>query len=352
MQSGITIGSLEAVDLFFRFAAFGQIVLLLGLTLVRPASMRQWSLLAVAVCALAYLLLTAPVDDQYYGLWRPVLLTLTDAFAYAIWFVAMAYFNDSFSPRRWPLAVKLLLTTLALWHLVFFGLLGGNGLYHDLNHLLAIAVLVHLVFFILRGLEDDLIAQRRKHRMLLTAVTSVFAIMLAVVEFAPESFRHRPLVGVFNAGFILLATTLGARMLWMPRQAKPAQRPTARSGSNSLPPRLTALYERLQHFLEGGGYRQTGLGIKALSAQLDCQEYQLRHLINQHLGYNNFSAFLNHYRLREAAEKLADPAHAHTPILTLALELGYASIGPFNRAFKAQFDQTPSEYRLQFHNRP
>jgi AraC-like DNA-binding protein len=33
------------------------------------------------------------------------------------------------------------------------------------------------------------------------------------------------------------------------------------------------------------------------------------------------------------------------PILTVALDAGFGSIGPFNRAFKAHTGLTPSEYR-------
>ncbi len=36
---------------------------------------------------------------------------------------------------------------------------------------------------------------------------------------------------------------------------------------------------------------------------------------------------------------------AHLPILTIALDLGYGSIGPFNRAFKAAVGVPPSAYR-------
>ncbi|MFI4995652.1 MAG: helix-turn-helix domain-containing protein [Hyphomicrobiales bacterium] len=42
---------------------------------------------------------------------------------------------------------------------------------------------------------------------------------------------------------------------------------------------------------------------------------------------------------------LADPGQASVPILTIALDAGFSSIGPFNRAFKARTGQTPSEYR-------
>jgi AraC-like DNA-binding protein len=68
-------------------------------------------------------------------------------------------------------------------------------------------------------------------------------------------------------------------------------------------------------------------------------------LVNRHLGYRNFSAFLNGYRIGEAKNRLADPELARTPVLTIALDLGYGSLGPFNRAFKATTEMTPTEYR-------
>jgi AraC-like DNA-binding protein len=33
------------------------------------------------------------------------------------------------------------------------------------------------------------------------------------------------------------------------------------------------------------------------------------------------------------------------PILTIALDAGFNSLGPFNRAFKAETGMTPSEFR-------
>jgi AraC-like DNA-binding protein len=75
------------------------------------------------------------------------------------------------------------------------------------------------------------------------------------------------------------------------------------------------------------------------------QEYLLRRAINRHLGYRNFNDFLHDYRLREAGQRLCDPAEAHLPVLTIALDCGYGSIGPFNRAFKSRFGLTPTQYR-------
>jgi AraC-like DNA-binding protein len=89
-------------------------------------------------------------------------------------------------------------------------------------------------------------------------------------------------------------------------------------------------------------WQREGLGIAQLAAELRTQEYLLRHAINQHLGYRNFNDFLHHYRLQEASARLASEDR---PILSIALECGYGSIGPFNRAFRQRFGMTPTEYR-------
>ena len=92
-------------------------------------------------------------------------------------------------------------------------------------------------------------------------------------------------------------------------------------------------------------YRQEGLTIALLARKLELPEYRLRRMINHQLGYRNFNAFLNDLRIEEACQILADPAHERLPILNLALDLGYGSPGPFNRAFRAKTGQTPTEYR-------
>ena len=81
-------------------------------------------------------------------------------------------------------------------------------------------------------------------------------------------------------------------------------------------------------------YLTHGLSIGALAKRLAMPEYRLRALINKRLGYRNFNALLHEYRLRDACEQLADPAKAHLPILTIALDVGYQSIAPFNQAFR------------------
>ncbi|PTT81709.1 AraC family transcriptional regulator, partial [Pelomonas sp. HMWF004] len=98
---------------------------------------------------------------------------------------------------------------------------------------------------------------------------------------------------------------------------------------------------------EGRGYAQEGLSLAGLAAQLGTPEYRLRRVINQGLGHRNFNAYVNGLRLLEAKRRLADPAQRQLPVLSIALDVGFGSIGPFNRAFKADTGLTPTEFRQQ-----
>ena len=82
-------------------------------------------------------------------------------------------------------------------------------------------------------------------------------------------------------------------------------------------------------------YRHDNITIGTLATKLEIPEYKLRRLINQRLGYRNFNVFLNNHRIEEAKAALADPTQAEVPVITIAMDAGFQSLGPFNRAFKA-----------------
>ena len=92
-------------------------------------------------------------------------------------------------------------------------------------------------------------------------------------------------------------------------------------------------------------YRHDNITVGTLATKLSIPEYRLRRLINQQLGYRNFNVFLNNHRIEEAKAALADPTQAEVPVITIAMDAGFQSLGPFNRAFKATTGVTPTEYR-------
>lgn len=141
-----------------------------------------------------------------------------------------------------------------------------------------------------------------------------------------------------------------------PTQAEPDPQPQTQPGVSAIPAlsepaapadpaeeRLAAALQRAM--LEERVYKDPALSVAGLAARLQAPEYRLRRLINQRLGQRHFNAYLNGYRLAEVKAALADPAQQHLPVLTLALEAGFGSIGPFNRAFKADTGLTPTDFR-------
>ena len=78
---------------------------------------------------------------------------------------------------------------------------------------------------------------------------------------------------------------------------------------------------------------------------LDAEQTSLRRLINEGLGYRNFAAFLNERRIAAAKAALVDPARSRVAVSTVAFEVGFSSLAPFNRAFREVVGQTPTDWR-------
>src|SRR5262249_21756672 len=107
------------------------------------------------------------------------------------------------------------------------------------------------------------------------------------------------------------------------------------------------LLAKLEAFMAGGGWKSEGLTIGAVAEALETPEHRLRRLINQRLGHRNFADFVNGHRIQAAKTRLSDPTEARTTVAVIAFDLGYGSLGPFNRAFRAATGSTPSEWRRQ-----
>ena len=92
-------------------------------------------------------------------------------------------------------------------------------------------------------------------------------------------------------------------------------------------------------------WKEEGLTIASLALRAHIPETQLRRLINDCLGYRNLPSYVNAHRIAAAKSRLADPIEARISISTIAYDIGFASLGPFNRAFKEEAGVSPSEWR-------
>ncbi|MEQ1542173.1 MAG: helix-turn-helix transcriptional regulator [Novosphingobium sp.] len=199
-----------------------------------------------------------------------------------------------------------------------------------------------------RGREGDLIESRRRLRFWMIVTVGLYVLAIGVAE--PAVYRGGAPHAILSliAGSIVFATLglCGAMFvarrddLFGPEPGRPDDRPDpAQAVDDPLVARL------LSHMERERPHRDEGLTIAALAARLGEQEYRLRRTINRALGHRNFAQFLNSWRLDEVRQALADPAQREVPILTIALDAGFGSLGPFNRAFREAEGMTPSEYR-------
>jgi len=128
-----------------------------------------------------------------------------------------------------------------------------------------------------------------------------------------------------------------------PGETEPEQNGPSNSHEGSADPALTA---RIKAAMASEIWREEGLTIGSLAGKLAVPEHRLRRAINQGLGHRNFSSFINRARVEAAASVLNDPTKMNTTVLEIAYDVGFSSVGPFNRAFRAEYGKSPTQFRL------
>lgn len=98
-------------------------------------------------------------------------------------------------------------------------------------------------------------------------------------------------------------------------------------------------------------FLQPSLKVADLARQLDVSEYRISDALRYHTNAPNFNQFINEYRIQYAKAILSDPDKRKWSVLVVSTECGFASVGPFTRAFKATTGCTPNQYR-QNHLQP
>ena len=202
-----------------------------------------------------------------------------------------------------------------------------------------------------RDREGDLVEARRRLRWRLVVTVGLFVLLINLIEIMVDL----RLAGSYWRSLVEFSVTLLTLLFCVAmfgiRQADllgPPLRDTPAAPAEAVLPVDEPLAARLRDYMASERpWRDETLTIAALAARLGEQEYRLRRLINRALGHRNFAQFLNAYRLNEVKTALADPVQREVPILTIALDAGFGSLGPFNRAFREAEGMTPSAYRAQ-----
>ncbi|MFZ4687839.1 MAG: helix-turn-helix domain-containing protein [Polymorphobacter sp.] len=327
------------------------LLVLLALNFGRSGGASQTARLGglLTISALCYLFLPA-LPQAFNAAWWRVPPHLAGMAAPALfWLFASSWFDDDFEvrPWHWLVVAGLMLAGATSFYIGF----GGDWPRPVLAVFWPIPSLVVTVLGIraaLRDRDNDLVEVRRRARLALALTIGALIIVIVAAELL-TSWPPPPAWRLVNSAALLVMTLVVAVLVFGWRDAalleppaKPLPATVAPEADDSrLLARLSAAMasERL--------YRQEGLTITAVAARLGVPEYRLRRAINQGLGARNFNAYLNDFRINEARAALADPDQREVPVLTIALDAGFGSLAPFNRAFRAATGCTPTEFRAK-----
>ncbi|CCE08528.1 putative transcriptional regulatory protein, AraC family [Bradyrhizobium sp. STM 3843] len=277
------------------------------------------------------------------------LIALATADIVVLWLFCRALFDDGFA-LRWPhLLIWLATFGFSLISCLVLVPASHARLVIVANNLLALGFVALTLAQTIRTWSADLVEGRRRVRAFVMIAAVAYGGVNALLQIAAAGSGPSELANVVNAGMFLIVVAAFALMLLHVRAGDvfapeaPSVAVTEAAIPNLADRKVIDALMRLM--ADERIYRQENVTIGTLATRLAIPEYRLRRLINQRLGYRNFNAFLNNHRIEEAKAALADPAQADVPVTTIALDAGFQSLGPFNRAFKAVTGLTPTEYR-------
>jgi AraC-like DNA-binding protein/VanZ family protein len=295
---------------------------------------------------------TSPVS-----IWHAPLIALSTGNIVVFWLFTRALFDDAFKMRWWHALVWAAVAGFSFINCAWIAPASGNVRFSIIAiNLLVLGFIALAVGQTIASWSADLVEGRRRLRVFIVSAAALYGGINAVLQILVSGREAADVADTANAA--LLAGIVATICYSMTRVAAvdlfpvaPVVTAAANVRAPSVaPPDSGAADQRLVDALlrlmaDERIYRHDNITIGTLATKLRIPEYRLRRLINQRLGYRNFNVFLNNHRIEEAKAALADPSQAEVPVITIAMDAGFQSLGPFNRAFKATTGVTPTEYR-------
>ena len=331
-------------DLLLRGIAIGALVAMAA-GLARGAAGASQRIAGVLFClgGAAYAVNSSDVLRDAIGPWFLLVVLFASSGVGLFWLFLLTLFEDRriTAPMLAPPVVLALIAYVAIASPPV-----ARSWLFGLHHVIQAGLILHALFVIARSWRGDLVEVRRRLRGGLMTVVALYALLITGAE-STDRAGHAPPWFELVSAFILAALSITGAFIFLQARAAlfGASNPAA-APAPALDAGDRLLLDKLNQIMGSGeAWRREGLTIGALAEELSVPEHRLRRLINDQLGARNFAAFVNGRRVEAAKCLLSDPAKARTPVSAIAFDLGFASLGPFNRAFKEETGLTPSEWR-------
>jgi AraC-like DNA-binding protein len=280
------------------------------------------------------------------------LIALSTGNVVVFWLFTRALFDEAFKLRWWHVLVWGLVAAFSFVNCMWIAPAAGGVRPSIIAvNLLALGFIILAVAQTITSWSSDLVELRRNVRVFIVGAAALYGGLNAVLQIVlsgggteiADTVNLAALAAVVGAISFAMMRVDGADLFPAGPQARAGVAGPAVAADLAADQKLVDALMRLM--ADERIYRYDNITIGTLATKLKIPEYRLRRLINQRLGYRNFNVFLNEHRIAEAKAALADPGQAEVPVITIAMDAGFQSLGPFNRAFKATTGVTPSEYR-------
>lgn len=344
--------TVDIIDIALRAAGAIMLLANAALMLRQAFDLRQARLGALMSVGLALVLvIDTPGAALITPPWRAVILLISTNSALFIWWFVRSLLEDDFRLGRLDLAVAIAWVALVIPNFADFveRKPASIEIATWLRTALAVGITAHVIYVALSGWKADLVEGRRKAR----AVLSLVIVILFAIDVAAEfMFGYLGLPAAYSASEAAIwIVVIVSSMFWLLRVDKSALRfepaPTpVEPATPALSPREQLIAKNLSRVMtQERAWLDPELSIGKLAEMVGAPEHQLRALINAAMGHRNFRSFVNEFRISAVQEDLAAPEKAALPILTIAMDAGFASLSSFNRTFKEMTGKTPSEWR-------
>src|SRR5438874_1228243 len=289
---------------------------------------------------------TSPVSIAH----APV-IALSTGNVVVFWLFTRALFDEAFKLRWRHALVWAAVAAFSFINCMWIAPASGARLSIIAINLIALGFIALAVTQTVASWSSDLVERRRSVRVFIVSAAALYGGLNAVLQIAMSGSGSAEIANTVNLTVLagVVAAICSAMMRVDGADLFPAPPEVQANTSDAAVIESSADQKLVDALMRLMGderiYRHDNITIGTLATKLGIPEYRLRRLINQRLGYRNFNVFLNAHRIAEAKAALADPSQAEVPVITIAMDAGFQSLGPFNRAFKAITGVTPTEYR-------